>query len=85
MRGYLWWDLMTKGARGDDLFEVRDFRQRHPNWNYKSFDDPTTDPASVDYGIMHDAPLGNQAMDYAAADLADSMTTSSDDRFTDAS
>jgi len=82
--GYLWWDLMTKGARGDDLFEVREFHQRNPNWNHKSYHDPTTDPASVQYGIMHD-PLENQAMDHAAEDLADSMTTSHDDRFTDAS
>jgi hypothetical protein len=38
---YLWWDTMTHGARADDLYEVRTFRQQHPEWSAASFVDPT--------------------------------------------
>ncbi len=33
---FLWWDLMTRAARGDDLMEVRDFHKNHPGWDYRN-------------------------------------------------
>jgi hypothetical protein len=37
---YLWWDVMTGGARGDDLYLVRTFHQRHPHWDHQRWQDP---------------------------------------------
>lgn len=66
---YLWWDIMTKRARGDDIFEVRDHRQRHPDWDYRehrdAFEPQTEEPQ----------------WDDAADDLAASMVASDDDLF----
>jgi len=77
---YLWWDLMTDGSAADDLFEVRDFRQRHPEWNYKTYRDPIESDLSVD--AETDAGL----FDEAAEELAASMKSSDDhDLFSDPS
>jgi len=38
---YLWWDVMTHGAHGDDLYEVRTFHERNPGWTPAAFVDPT--------------------------------------------
>lgn len=32
---FLWWDLMTNRARGDDIYEVRTFREQHPQWDHR--------------------------------------------------
>ena len=37
---YLWWDLITRGASGDDLYEVRVFHEQHPGWSVDGFRDP---------------------------------------------
>ena len=65
---YLWWDLMTGGARADDIYEVREFRERNPNFNYRSYDDPYDTDDHID-----------SPMDDAAEDLALSMSSSGDD------
>ena len=60
---------MTKRARGDDIFEVREHRQRHPDWDYREHRDafePQTDEPQ---------------WDDAADDLAASMVASDDDLF----
>ena len=66
---YLWWDLMTGGARADDVYEVREFRTRHPDWDYRTYDDPTNLGADSD----------SSAIDDAASDLASSMVGNQDD------
>ena len=49
MRDYLWWDVMTKSAYGDDLYEVREFRRRNPNWRHDTYTNPIIDDSdSVD-------------------------------------
>ncbi len=40
VQDFLWWDLITRGAHGDDLGEVRAFHERHPDWSVASFRDP---------------------------------------------
>ena len=69
---YLWWDVITGGARADDIYEVRVFREQNPDWNYRTYDDPyDTD------NLMHD-DVGSH-FDDAAEDLATSMSASADD------
>ncbi|MDX9723657.1 MAG: hypothetical protein RBU37_23115 [Myxococcota bacterium] len=46
-RDYLWWDLMTKGSRGDDLPEVNRFRAAHPGWDYRSYQEPWSTVSNV--------------------------------------
>lgn len=65
---YLWWDLMTGGARADDIYEVREFRERKPDWDYRSYDDHTNVGVTVEVGL-----------DDAASDLANSMVGNQDD------
>ena len=71
---FLWWDLVTRGARGDDIYEAKDFHARHPDWDYKTYRDPwEAEPAAEEVAI-----------DGAAAALASSMTTPDDEIFHDA-
>ena len=58
----------------NDLFEVRDFHQRHPGWNYKTYQDP----------IDREPADGSGAIDDAAEELAASMSVPADDLFLDA-
>jgi len=58
---YLWWDVISGRAHGDDLYEVRTFREAHPDWDYRSYDDGLSSS-----GLDDDA---RAAMDMAAADL----------------
>jgi len=71
---YLWWDLVTRGARGDDLYEVRTFHERHPGWSAATFRDPLDRDAN-------DAAA--DANDLAATATVDSMLA--DDGLHDAS
>jgi len=66
---YLWWDLITKGSNGDDLFEVQEHRRNHPDWDYRTYKDSFT--------TNYDEPL----WDDAAEDLASSMSARDDDFF----
>lgn len=70
VRDYLWWDLITDGALGDDIYEVRDFRTHHPEWDRSRYRDPTSDTYAMGAAIMYDD---------AANDLAASMTSGSND------
>ncbi len=54
---YLWWDVISGHARGDDLYEVRTFYENHPGWDYRAFDDGLGGSGAQD------------AMDMAAAHL----------------
>jgi len=66
---YLWWDLMTREAPGDDIFEVREHRFRHPNWSYRDYRDPWhSNQDDDDVGLFDDA----------AEDLASSMAADND-------
>jgi len=60
---YLWWDVMTRGSRGDDLYEVRTFHERHPDWSAAAF----VDPAAVGLSASETYP------DDAAAAFADQL------------
>jgi hypothetical protein len=84
---YLWWDLITKGARGDDLFEVRNFHERHPGWDYQAFRDPASSSDTV-FDATGSEPMidsaGHEAMNAAAEDLASSMASPNDELFFDA-
>gem|GEM_PF-2365410 len=71
---YLWWDLVTRGARGDDLYEVRSFHERHPGWSAATFVDPLD---------RSDRDLAADANDLAASSTVDSMLA--DDGLHDAS
>lgn len=75
---YLWWDLMTGGSAADDIFEVREFRQRYPDWNHRSYVDPTVGAV----GLSIDP---TNVWDEAAEDLASSMMENTDDGFSDLS
>jgi len=72
---YLWWDLVTHRARGDDIYEVREFHARHPGWNYRNHHDPVETVSQPE----------EAAMDGAAAALASSMKTPDDEEVLDAS
>lgn len=37
---YLWWDLVTRGARADDIAAVTVFHQHHPGWSLAGWADP---------------------------------------------
>lgn len=66
---FLWWDLVTRGARGDDLHEVRKFHERHPGWSVDAFVDPLDTTAG-------DAAAA--ANDLAAASAVDAMMAQDD-------
>ena len=69
---YLWWDLMTRGAPADDIYEVRTFRRRRPGWNYRTHEDR--------WGNHHHHPEPSRtAMDDAADELTERMHPSDDD------
>ena len=65
---YLWWELLTHRARGDDIYEVRQFYERHPGWDYRRYHEP---------GATVSQPE-ERAMDGAAEALASSMMTPDD-------
>ncbi len=68
---FLWWDFMTHGARGDDLYEVRTFHAHHPGWSVDTFVDPVGSS-----GGGHEAALlsdANDANDLAADAAVDEM------------
>jgi len=72
---FLWWDLVTRGAPGHDIYEVRVFHEHHPGWSWRSYDRPWH------HDHYHDA-----ALSMAADDLADDMQAGADAAlFTDAS
>jgi len=73
---FLWWDLITNRSYGDDIYEVREHRQRFPDWNHRRHRDPWDD--DDDYG--NDAIIDN-----AADDLVASMAESDDAGLFDAS
>lgn len=64
LEDYLWWDLLTRGARGDDLYEVRVFHERHPEWDYRSYSAPWQSRRDDAHG---------SALDRAALGLAGEM------------
>ena len=64
---FLWWDLVTKGARGDDLYEVRSFRRTHPDFSVAGYADPLAPGRELAQGVL---------MAGAARELVDRMTTS---------
>jgi len=75
---YLWWDLMTNEAPGDDIYEVREHRSRNPDWNFREYNDP--------WESLEPMAEGSSAFyDDAAEDLAASMIASGDDDLFDPS
>lgn len=72
---YLWWDVMTRGAPGDDLYEVRSFRRSNPQWNWRTYEDPWDDGPAFSSHSSHN----EGAMDTAAMALADGMHPRDDD------
>ena len=63
---YLWWDVMTGGAPADDIYEVRTFRNQHPNWRHTDYRDPW------------ERDRAPRAIDRAAPVLADELGTDRD-------
>ncbi len=61
VQDFLWWDLITRGAHGDDLHEVMHFHQQHPGWSVDSFRDPLD-------GSHHAAEHANDLAADAAVD-----------------
>lgn len=78
---FLWWDLITNRSYGDDIYEVREHRQRFPDWNFRQHRDPWSKDSDDDYndGIMTDGAVGG--MDGAASALASSMAENDSDLF----
>ncbi len=68
---FLWWDLITNRSYGDDIYEVREHRQRFPDWNHRQHHDPWV--ADDDHAIAF--------MDDAAGDLASSMVENDNELF----
>lgn len=52
---FLWWDAITRGARGEDLYEVRTFHERNPNWSVTAFVDPASAGLSAPETYRDDA------------------------------
>lgn len=67
---YLWWDLMTRGMHGHDIYEVRHFHETNPGWNYKDH--------------LEGNAVDENGLDNAAESLAASMSTPTDESFQDA-
>jgi hypothetical protein len=76
---FLWWDLITNRSYGDDIYEVREHRQRFPDWDHRRHRDPWDDDDDHD-----DGPV-NAFMDDAADDLVASMADNDDMGLFDAS
>jgi hypothetical protein len=74
---YLWWDVMTRGAPGDDIYEVRTFRRQRPRWDYRRHEDR--------WHHHHHQEPSQTAMDTAADELADRMQPAGSDWDSDAS
>ena len=70
---FLWWDLITNASYGDDIYEVREHRQRFPNWNHRRHRDPWMSADDDDHVEAF--------MDDAASDLASSMAENDSDLF----
>ncbi|MFO0745164.1 MAG: hypothetical protein U1F43_05715 [Myxococcota bacterium] len=62
VESFLWWDLVTRGARGDDLYEVRSFHERHPGWSVATFADPLDGHHHIDHANDLAAPSSVDAM-----------------------
>ena len=79
---YLWWDVITRGAHTDAIFEVREHRQQNPDWDYRTHRDPFDGD-----GLLHDDDGTDRlsAMDSAADALASSMATDNDNDLFDPS
>jgi archaellum component FlaC len=60
---YLWWDVMTRGAAADDIYEVRTFRAANPTWDHTAFVDPAGTLGAV----------SSHPSDLAASAFADQM------------
>jgi len=73
VRDFLWWDLITRGARADDLYEVRTFHATHPGWSVAAFQD------------SRQAELAQSSNDLAAAAAVDLMLADDDHIALDAS
>lgn len=73
---YLWWDLVSRGASGDDLYEVRTFRRDHPDFDHTTWVDPIqpTEPMQA-----LGAAMQVHLLQGAARELADKMSGSADD------
>lgn len=78
MAGYLWWDVITRRAQTDDIYEVREHRRNNPDWDHRAFVDPLDEEPSDD-----DANAGVSAA--AAGALAESMARESDNDLFDPS
>lgn len=67
---YLWWDLMTRGAPGDDLYEVKSFHAQNPNWSPATFVDPTAAALSAHESFRDEAAaaFADQLMSDPASD-----------------
>ena len=70
---FLWWDLITNSSYGDDIYEVREHRQRFPNWNHRQHRDSWHTDDDDDYA--------NALIDDAAGDLSSSMADNDSDLF----
>ena len=70
---FLWWDLITNSSYGDDIYEVRQHRQRFPNWDHRRHRDPWDDDDDD-----RDVGQANSFMDDAADDLVSSMADQDD-------
>lgn len=68
---FLWWDLITNGSYGDDIYEVRTHRSQFPNWDHRRHRDPWEDDEIVEA----------QLIDGAADDLVASMADNDADLF----
>lgn len=91
---YLWWDLMTGGAPGDDIYEVRVFRMNHPRFNHRTYESPWHHHHHTVHHTVHHDHHGDAsslaaalAMDEAADALADALGSGGGDElaFGDAS
>ena len=70
---FLRWDLITNSSYGDDIYEVREHRQRFPNWNHRQHRDSWHTDDDDDYA--------NALIDDAAGDLSSSMADNDSDLF----
>jgi hypothetical protein len=52
---YLWWDAMTRGAPGDDLYEVKTFHAANPDWTPDAFVDPAASALTAHESYRDDA------------------------------
>jgi hypothetical protein len=72
VRDYLWWDLITNHAMADDIYEVREFREQHPDWDRTRFEDPTMQSYGMGAAMVYDDvadDLASSMSDAAGADV----------------